>query len=492
MHYNTTRYLKLKRKSMKTRTNLNPFHYLSLPVILLFFGCTEKQPVEWVSSTETGLWEKNTGLYVSTENSKDTADVTIFTDKTLQTIDGFGACFNELGWTSLSLLSETDRNNIMDELFTANKGANFKICRTPIGANDFSRNWYSYDETDGDFEMNDFSIANDEETLIPFILTAKKYNPDLKVWASPWSPPAWMKYNKHYACRPDPRVNDLKGDPSTDLEGSNMFIQKDEYMKAYALYFGKYIDAYAEKGIDIYGVAPQNEFNSCQNFPSCTWLPSGLAKFIGQFLGPEMEKRNKEIIFATMERPNVALIDTILNDPTAKKYITGIGFQWAGKGAVQDAYKKYPDLKMYQTEQECGDGKNDLKGAAYSWNLMNHYLTNGTNIYDYWNISLEEGGISRWGWAQNSLVIVDPETKTYEYTLEYYVMKHHSHYILPGAKRLETSAYENLMAFKNPDNGIVIVVGNFSDTEKLLTISIDNKTVSPTLKPNSLNTFLIK
>ena len=81
----------------------------------------------------------------------------------------------------------------MQELFEPGKGANFTICRMPVGANDFSREWYSYDETDGDFTMENFSIDNDRETLMPFIKDAKKYRPDLAIWASPWSPPSWMR-----------------------------------------------------------------------------------------------------------------------------------------------------------------------------------------------------------------------------------------------------------------------------------------------------------
>lgn len=460
--------------------------------VLVWSACSsDTVGVEWVSTTESNKWEGGEMLGVMPAALAGEIDVEVFTDQHLQEIKGFGACFNELGWTSLSLLSEKDRGNIMDELFTPGEGANFTICRMPVGANDFSVNWYSYNETAGDFEMKDFSIANDENTLIPFINDAKKYNSDLKIWASPWCPPTWMKYNHHYACRPDARVNDLKGDETLDLEGTNMFIQDDKYLTAYALYFGKFIDAYADKGINIYGVAPQNEFNSCQNFPSCTWTAASLTNFVGKYLGPEMEKRSIEVMMGTMERPNSALVDTMLTDPDAKKYVKSIGFQWAGKGAIEDLHKRYPEMTIYQTEQECGDGQNDWKGAVYSWNLMKHYLENGTNIYDYWNISLEKGGISRWGWAQNSLVVVDPAAKTYEYSYEYYVMKHHSHFILPGAKRVETSGSDNVMAFHNTDGSVIILVGNFENEGKEMKIKVGEKVIEPVLAANSFNTFKI-
>ncbi len=467
------------------------YPFISLIVLLSLQSCKEKQTALWVSTTQDAAWKDHPGLLVGQSETGENMDAEVLVDQPLQSIDGFGACFNELGWTSLSLLEEEDRNSIMKELFEPGLGANFTICRMPVGANDFSRNWYSYDETANDFDMKNFSIANDEETLIPFIKSAKKVNADLKIWASPWSPPSWMKYNNHYACRPSPAVNDLKGDPDTNLEGSNMFIVKDQYLRAYALYFGLFIDAYKQKGIDIYAVAPQNEFNSCQVFPSCTWISSALATFVGKYLGPEMEKHHVEIIFGTMERPNGALVDTVLNDPLAGKYVKGVGFQWAGKDAVAGIHKRYPHMTLYQTEQECGDGRNNWDGAVYSWNLMKHYLSNGVSIYDYWNISLLKGGISRWGWAQNSLVTVDPETNAYAYTYEYYVMKHYSHFIKQGAKRLKTSGYGNIMAFANPDGSIVVTAGNQANDNKTINIKIGNRSISPVVEANSFNTFLI-
>ena len=143
---------------------------------------TAQTKVNWVSTTQTTQWKTHKKLKtVSTQNK---ADVEIQLDKPLQQIEGFGTCFNELGWASLSLLKENDRKNILKELFLPNNGANFTICRMPVGANDFSSNWYSYNETDGDFDMHNFSIDHDKQTLIPFIKNALTYNPQLKLWAS--------------------------------------------------------------------------------------------------------------------------------------------------------------------------------------------------------------------------------------------------------------------------------------------------------------------
>ncbi len=462
--------------------------------------------VEWVSTTKADQWKSKNNF--SFNKSSDKYDIEINSKNTQQTIEGFGTCFNETGWTSLSLLNAEDKEKIFKELFLPNVGANFTICRMPIGANDFSRDWYSYNETDGDFEMKNFSIANDKETLIPFIKNAQKYNPNLKLWASPWSPPSWMKYNKHYALRSLQKGktnmqseewgifftdldNGLKPDQE-GKEGTNMFIQVEKYFKAYALYFSKFVQAYKKEQINISMVMPQNEFNSAQPFPSCTWTAKGLADFIS-YLGPQMNTLHVKTFFGTMERPNEKLVDTILNDERSKKYITGVGFQWAGKDAIPAIHKKYPNITLYQSEQECGNGKNDWKYAKYTWTLMKHYFNNGASAYMYWNTSLKQNSISRWGWKQNSLISVDETNKTYRYNNDYFILKHLSHYVQHGAKLLSLEGeYKNVLAFVNPDKSIVIVLQNENEIEKSITIKVENKVINLALQPDSFNTLLIK
>ena len=279
-----------------------------LVLIVLSFGGMSawgqsKVTYRQVATSPTESWVEVTDR-TKAEGGEAQEEISISNDKG-QTIEGFGACFNELGWVSLSLLPSDDRESIMKELFLPNYGANFTICRMPIGANDFSRDWYSYNENEGDFKMKNFSVQNDTETLIPFIKSAQRQNADIKVWASPWCPPSWMKHNKHYASAVcDPSLKNTKFDNGLPAdragrEGMDMFILKPEYLKAYALYFSKFIKAYRKAGIDIFGVMPQNEFNSAQIFPSCCWTAQGLASFVGSYLGPEMKKLGVDVMFGT-------------------------------------------------------------------------------------------------------------------------------------------------------------------------------------------------
>ena len=451
-------------------------------------------PASWISTTATSPWQQQPlrpgGWRWDTLNTW--VDLTSAANPS-PAIEGFGGCFNELGWTSLQALPADQQESIFKELFAPGAGANFTLCRMPIGANDFSRGWYSYDEHPDDFALEHFSIDNDLQTLVPFIKSAQRHNPSLELWASPWSPPSWMKRNGHYAVhmqRPGLAPNGLKPD-QVGKEGEDLFIQDDKYFKTYAQYFGRFIDAYRQQGISIGMVMPQNEFNSAQPFPSCTWTPAGLARFL-RFLGPEMSQRNVEIFFGTLERGNETLLEAVLADPDAHDYVKGVGVQWAGKGAVAAIHAQHPSLTLYQSEQECGDGTNDWAYAGYCWDLMKYYLRNGASGYMYWNISVDQGGESHWGWPQNSLISVDPQAKTFHFNHDYYLLKHVSHFVQRGAKRLDTrGTCDDALAFLNPDRSVVVILRNESAQEKAIDITIGDNTIRGSMPPDSFNTMTL-
>lgn len=449
--------------------------------------------VEWIVTTQSAAWQAQPAL--ATTGLEGMPDVMVSPVAAGQIIDGIGCCFNELGWTALELLTEEERAAILHDLFAPGAGTNFTLCRMPIGANDFSRNWYSYDETDGDFELHDFSITQDHETLVPFIRAAQGHQPQLRLWASPWSPPTWMKVNRHYAgALPWPGSgvdNGLRPD-QVGREGTDMFVLDDRHLGAYARYFARFVEAYRAEGIEVEMVMPQNEFNSAQVFPSCTWTPEGLARFIA-VLGPEMAELGVKVFFGTQERPHASHLETVLADPDAGRYVAGAGFQWAGKGAVAPAHWAHPELPLYQTEQECGDGRNDWRFCRYTWTLMRHFFASGARAYMYWNMALTEGGVSRWGWAQNSLVVVDPETRAWRYTPEYYLMRHLGHFLQPGARVIATASwtgFENQLAFANPDGTVVVVMQNDLAEPLQVRIAIGDRVVTPTLPADSFATFV--
>ena len=158
---------------MKTR-------FLGL-ALLAMVSCQRAAKVEWVSTTFDNPWQV---MEVVEADAHAEASVAVDLTATKQTVEGFGTCFNELGWTSLSELSESDRAAILEDRFTP-AGMNLTMARMPVGANDFSVDFYSYDDVDGDLALEHFSIDHDQTTLIPCIRAAKTVNPSLRIWASP-------------------------------------------------------------------------------------------------------------------------------------------------------------------------------------------------------------------------------------------------------------------------------------------------------------------
>src|SRR4030042_2256456 len=407
--------------------------------ILINYSCMPDHSVQWVTSGQGNLWVMNEDLHWSRPDTAREGQVILFPEKKLQSIDGFGACFNELGWEALQILDDSARLVTLKYLFDPDEGLRFTICRVPIGANDYARSWYSLNDSAGDFSMEHFSITRDSQALIPYIKTALTFNQELKIWGSPWCPPAWMKVNQHYACRPDV-VNDLNPE-GAGREGYTQFIMENNYLEAYALYFVKYFESYRQAGIPVYAVHVQNEPNSCQNFPSCIWTAGDMNRFIGSYLGPRFEKAGlqAEIWYGTIEREFIENIDTVMTDPASSAYVQGIGMQWGGKNVIPLVHSKYPDVKLMQTESECGNGSNDWNAAEYTFSLIRHYLENGANSYMYWNMVLDETGKSHWGWKQNSLITVNSLTSEVTLNPEYYLLRHLSYFVLPGARRIETS-----------------------------------------------------
>jgi glucosylceramidase len=163
-----------------------------------------------------------------------------------------------------------------------------------------------------------------------------------------------------------------------------------------------------------------------------------------------------------------------------------------GKGAMATLHRCH--LRLYQSEQECGFGENNWRYCRYAWTLMKHYLCSGASAYLYRNISLQQHGLSRWGWAQNSLVTVDTQAKSFVYNPEYYLIKHASHFVRQGARLVTTFSfrgYENQLAFANRDGSVVIVMQIDSCEELPVNMVIGNRMISPILAADSFNTFVL-
>lgn len=468
-------------------------------------ACTQGN-FSMVTTTEEAQWVEVNGFDRKAEGVE--TEIVLNLDDERQTMEGFGMCFSELSWRSLNRLSKEDYDAVMKELFAPEgDGAGFTICRTPLGCSDFALKYYSYNDTPGDFAMENFSVANDEQSLIPLIKDALAQNPDLKIWASPWCPPAWMKRNGNHASKPLD-VNGMKAvaerkrleldNVMTDNgcrmilhEGEDSFILEEKYLDAYALYFKKYIEAYRDRGIDIFMVMPQNEFNSDQNFPSCTWTVAGLKRFM-QKLVPAMKEEGVQVYYGTVERPSVEMVDAIFSDPGLNAEVGGAAFQWAGRAIVGDIHRKYPDKTLIMSEQQCFNGANSWADFMDAWGLLKDNIDKGVSVYDYWNMSLFDGEVSTWRWQQNSLISVDYETGRLHYNYEFYEMKHISRFVRPGAVCLGTAgSHDQTLAFRNPDGSLVLLVAETSGKAENVTIKAGSRSVRVHIPASSLSTIVL-
>ncbi len=183
--------------------------------------------------------------------------------------------------------------------------------------------------------------------------------------------------------------------------------------------------------------------------------------------------------------------DTMMSDPDVARYISGAGFQWAGMDALPLVHKKYPKLRIMQTETMCGDGSNDWNSGVGTFRQICRNLKNGANAYMYWNLVLDEGGVSRWGWRQNAPVIVNPKTLSVTYTAEYWAMKHVSMFVPPGSRLLSATGYSDAIAFQRPDKKIAVVLVNDSNEEKTIRIAAKGKTYRISMEPKSFASAIL-
>ncbi len=465
-------------------------------VLLMASMTLQAQKINQVTTTQSSRWQESKSVEMKNLKKKQKVDIEIYADQPLQTMDGFGGTFNEHGWDVLQVLPAAEQDEIMAAFFSE-EGANFSYARTPVGASDYALSYYSYCDVKEDFTMRDFNIDRDKYILIPYIKAALKYRPDLVIWSSPWSPPAWMKINEHYTLRGG-NMGDREGgnemDPGKNvLSNSTTFNMQDRYLKAYALYFSKYVKAYAKQGIKISAIMPQNEIAWSPNWPCCTWKPDDMAYFISNYLGPQFESDNldTDIWLGTINFNKPDYVRTVLDNKKAADYITGVGFQWTGVQSLPYIAKEYPQYKYMQTENICGECENDWTSFERSWDAVCTYLSHNTSSYLYWNMILDETGKSAWGWPQNSMVIINRETKAVTYTDEYYLMKHLSHYMTTGAKLLATNVEKDCLAFDLGDGRILVHLVNKEEAAKTTSFSVNGKGCEVTMQPKSINTFVL-
>lgn len=414
----------------------------------------------WFSTTNDERW-------INSDNFSDKAGDELKIGEVIgKAIWGFGGCFNEIGMKEIGTLVPQLQEELFDELFTE-KGLDFCYNRISVAANDFAEDWYSYNDVKYDYEMKNFSIDRDKKYIIPAIKRAQERKKDMAFFASPWSPPTWMKYPQ--ACN------------------YGKLIQTEENLKAYAVYLRKFVEEYGKEGIKISQIYPQNEFSCDHKFPSSQYSAAEMENFMANYLIDEIGDKCEVWLGTNCWMEYIKVFSTILQNEKIRNSVKGAGFQWSATNEIKMFTEDYPEKNAVQTECECGDGNNSWGHAMHVFDIYRRSFQGGAVANVYWNMVLKEGGLSTWGWRQNSLfTIKDGELIK---NPEYYCVKHFSHFIKKGAQMLKTYSHHtsSTVAFKNPDSSIVIVTANPYDKDKILTIEGKNYI----LKPKSINTIIL-
>ncbi|HEU4713950.1 MAG TPA: glycoside hydrolase family 30 protein [Pyrinomonadaceae bacterium] len=415
--------------------------------------------------------------------------ICVFVDpaRQFQTFLGIGGALTDASAETFAKLPPPRQREFLKAHFDRNDGIGYTLARTNIHSCDFSSGSYTYVD-EGDKELRSFSIKHDQEFRIPFIKQAlATAGGKLNIFASPWSPPAFMKDNNNM------------------LRGGRL---KREFYQSWADYFVKFIRAYEAEGIPIWGVTVQNEPMATQRWESCIYSAEEERDFLKDHLGPTIKRlADKKIIVWDHNRDLIyQRVRTILTDPKAAQYVWGVGYHWyepwSGGEPMFDNVKlvreAFPDKHLIFTEG-CADAfkperlKDWKLGELYGRSMINDF-NSGTVGWTDWNVLLDEtGGPNH---VQNfCFAPVHADTRTGEliYTNSYYYIGHISKFVLPGAKRIASSPTRSPLlstAFLNPDGKISTVVMNRTDQKISYFLWIDGQGAEIESLPHSIQTLV--
>ena len=453
-----------------TNTDLNTTIYYAQPATDVLYWKTNPSANIYFSRQYVGL------NFSHTTNANKT--IVVDTTQTYQKIDGFGFALTGGSATLINGLSSSSKTSLLNELFkTDSTNIGVSYLRISIGASDLSDHAFSYDEVVGDSTLQNFSINEEMKDLIPVLKQVVQLNPTIKIIATPWSAPAWMKTNGNYS-------------------GGSL---KAECYDVYARYFVKYIQAMQAEGIPIEAVTPQNEPLNANNNPAMVMQANEENNFIKNYLALQFKANNiktKIIVYDhNLDVPEYA--EQILSDATTYNLVDGSAFHlYSGNiSTMSSVHNKYPDKNLYFTEQytaSTGNFAGDLQwhiqtliiGATRNWskNVIEWNLASNSDLGPH-----TSGGCST---CLGALTISGGSVT--KRNVSYYIIAHASKYVRPGAIRISSTDFGDLpnVAFKNTDGTKVLVVLNNTSSTQAFNIQFNDKTVSPVLEAGSVGTFV--
>lgn len=417
-------------------------------------------------------------------------EIAILVDKNrkFQQVLGFGGAITDASAEVFSKLSSGNQQKLVEAYF-GETGLQYSLLRTTIHSSDFGSGSYTY-ITEGDKTLSTFSIAHDLKYRIPLIKRAlEKADNKLLIYASPWSPPAFMKSN------------------GSMLQGGSLLP---EYFSAWAKYYVKFIEAFESAGVPIWGVTIQNEPMATQRWESNIVTAEQERDFLKKYLGPEFSRSglaDKKIIVWDHNRDLMAhRAQTIFNDPEAARYAWGIGYHWyevwtgsePNTANLRDVYQAYPDKPILFTEGtiEAFDPEKLQywpNAERYGRDMVNDFNAGVVGWTD-WNILLDQrGGPNHVGNFCFAPIHANIDTDELIFTPTYYYLGHFSKFVKPGAVRVSSSVSQSFLrsvSFVNPDGGLVSLVLNLGDTPQKASLYLDEQQLNWLVPARSIQTLV--
>jgi len=467
---------------------MEPFRCLGPGLLALAFFAVPAaaQPKLWRTAPDDGLYlaaSEGPG-FGRTAGSPDT---TVLVDDRVeyQTMAGFGASMTEAAAWSLDQLNPSDRARALDLLFDRNLGIGISLLRQPLGASDFARSIFSYDD-DG----TGFSLARDREHVIPLLKEARARNPELTLVGSPWSPPAWMK-------------------TGGSMLGTSGGVLRPELGGAYAEYFARWIEGYAAEGLKVVAVTPQNEpAYGPRDYPGMVWSAAEEGAWVRDHLGPLLARRAPGVKILGWDHnwDKTLYARDLLDDPTVAPWFAGTAWHHYGGGpeAMTTIREAYPDKEIWFTEGGSGRW---IAGNSYTGKFKAALLggiriaRNWSRSVISWNLALDQnhGPTVMPNTANDGLLTVDTRTGTLAEAPSgrqesgYYALGHFSKFVRPGAVRIGLAADNGdleAVAFRNPDGGHVLVAANRFGSPQTLRVQVGDRWLDVELASDSGLTLL--
>lgn len=402
--------------------------------------------------------------------------ITVDPAKKFQEILGFGAAFTDAACYTFNRLDPPAREQLFHDLFHPSE-MGLNVCRTCMGSSDYSTEVFSYDEGEPDPDLKRFSIAHDQAYVLPMVRQARKENPDLFLFSTPWSPPGWMK------------------------AGGSMLggCMRPRYLGPYAQYFLKFLQAYAAEGVPVQAVTVQNEVDTDQDgkMPACSWTQEYEIRFVRDHLGPLLRKNGLPTKIWILDH-NYNLWGRAaaeLDDPDLRKYCDGVAFHaYVGTPEMMTKlHDVHPDAQLFWTE-----GGPDYTSPNYQTDWANwgktftEAIRNWCQSISGWNLALDEKGRPNIGpFPCGGMVTIHSRSKEITRSGQYWAFAHFSRVVRRGAHRFDsvsTLADVDHVAFENPDGKRVLVVTN-SGPAKTATIKNGSKAADLSLAPDSMTTL---